>query len=69
MFKNRYKFVIFVVGICAILCFTVSIPTYILGPNKEEHAHLYPKDVSEFCPNIHYLGNLIFMVIVFLVII
>ncbi|KAF2899890.1 hypothetical protein ILUMI_06297 [Ignelater luminosus] len=35
----------------------VAIPTYILGPNKEEHVHLYPEEGSELCPNVHYLGK------------
>lgn len=37
--------------------FVVAVPTYILGPNKEEHVHLYPEEGSELCPNVHYLGN------------
>ncbi|CAH0553746.1 unnamed protein product [Brassicogethes aeneus] len=37
----------------------VPIPTYILGPNKEEHIPLYPKDDSEIeiCNNLYYLGK------------
>ncbi|KAF5308205.1 hypothetical protein FQR65_LT06385 [Abscondita terminalis] len=35
----------------------VNIPTYILGPNTEEHTSLYPEDGSELCNNIHYLGK------------
>ncbi|KAJ8980670.1 hypothetical protein NQ317_013282 [Molorchus minor] len=37
----------------------VPIPTYILGPNKEDHSRLYPSDDSEFelCNNVYYLGK------------
>ncbi|KAK4885122.1 hypothetical protein RN001_001393 [Aquatica leii] len=35
----------------------VNVPTYILGPNKEEHVSLYPEDGSELCNNVHYLGK------------
>lgn len=37
--------------------FLVCIPTYILGPNKDEHIEMYPDDVTEFCPNVNYLGE------------
>lgn len=37
----------------------VPIPTYILGPSKEEHTDLYPKNESEICPNVYYLGKCI----------
>lgn len=36
---------------------SVPIPTYILGPNKEEHSVLYPENESELCPNIYFLGT------------
>lgn len=35
----------------------VVIPTYILGPSKEDHLSLYPENESEICPNVNYLGN------------
>ncbi|KAB0804662.1 hypothetical protein PPYR_01632 [Photinus pyralis] len=35
----------------------VEVPTYVLGPNKEEHVKFYPEDGSELCPNVHYLGK------------
>lgn len=37
----------------------VPIPTYILGPNKEDHLSLYPVNESdcELCPNVYYLGK------------
>lgn len=35
---------------------SIAIPTYILGPNKEEHLDLYGNNESEICPNLHYLG-------------
>lgn len=35
----------------------VPVPTYVLGPNKEEHISLYPEEESELCPNVHYLGK------------
>nr|CAH7744738.1 unnamed protein product [Callosobruchus chinensis] len=37
----------------------VPIPTYILGPNTQEHVDQYPKDESEFeiCNNVYYLGK------------
>lgn len=42
---------------CIYVCILVCIPTYILGPNKEEHLEYYPEDVAELCPNVHYLGK------------
>lgn len=35
----------------------VEVPTYILGPNKEDHVKFYPQEGSELCPNVHYLGK------------
>lgn len=35
----------------------VPLPVYILGPNKEEHASLYPISDVEICPNIFYIGK------------
>lgn len=37
---------------------SVSVPTYILGPNKESHLSFYD-DISgcEICPNVNYLGK------------
>ncbi|XP_019880026.1 CWF19-like protein 1 [Aethina tumida] len=37
----------------------VPIPTYILGPNKDEHIQYYPKGEIEFeiCENLYYLGK------------
>ncbi|KAJ8960251.1 hypothetical protein NQ318_003976 [Aromia moschata] len=37
----------------------VPIPTYILGPNQEDHVSQYPSDDSEFelCNNMYYLGK------------
>ncbi|XP_018327175.1 CWF19-like protein 1 [Agrilus planipennis] len=35
----------------------VLVPTYILGPNKQEHVQYYPTDDSELCPNVNYLGK------------
>ncbi|XP_018563019.1 CWF19-like protein 1 homolog isoform X2 [Anoplophora glabripennis] len=37
----------------------VPVPTYILGPNKEDHVPFYPSDDSEFelCDNVYYLGK------------
>lgn len=37
---------------------TVSVPTYILGPNCPEHASYYDDlDNGEICPNLTYLGR------------
>lgn len=37
----------------------VPVPTYILGPTKEDHVTEYPVDESQFelCPNVYYLGK------------
>ncbi|KAJ8925700.1 hypothetical protein NQ315_009547 [Exocentrus adspersus] len=37
----------------------VVVPTYILGPNKEDHIGLYPSGDSdnELCSNVYYLGK------------
>lgn len=35
---------------------SISIPTYILGPNKPEQLGLYDSDY-ELCPNLYYLGK------------
>ncbi|XP_028132527.1 CWF19-like protein 1 homolog [Diabrotica virgifera virgifera] len=37
----------------------IPIPTYILGPNKQEHVDEYPSDESQFeiCNNVYYLGK------------
>lgn len=37
----------------------VPVPTYILGPTKEDHVNEYPEDESQFelCPNVYYLGQ------------
>lgn len=36
----------------------VNVPTYILGPNKSEHAKYYDGlDDGEICPNLTYLGR------------
>lgn len=45
--------------------FTVPIPTYILGPNKDEHIQYYPKGEIEFeiCENLYYLGKLFYFVL------
>lgn len=39
----------------------VPLPTYILGPNKEEQVQHYPTSESDFeiCHNVYYLGTLI----------
>ncbi|XP_058788550.1 CWF19-like protein 1 [Phymastichus coffea] len=37
---------------------TISVPTYILGPNKKEHIKYYPNENGcEICTNLTYLGN------------
>ncbi|KAL1500780.1 hypothetical protein ABEB36_006225 [Hypothenemus hampei] len=38
---------------------TVPVPTYILGPNKQDQLKEYPEDESQFelCPNVYYLGK------------
>lgn len=35
----------------------VPIPTYILGPNKEDHLKFYPAEESDICENLYYLGK------------
>lgn len=35
----------------------VSVPVYILGPNKAEHSDLYVETDPELCPNVFYLGK------------
>ncbi|KAF7271867.1 hypothetical protein GWI33_015343 [Rhynchophorus ferrugineus] len=37
----------------------IPIPTYILGPNKEDHVNLYPNhdEHHELCTNVFYLGK------------
>ncbi|KAL3285574.1 hypothetical protein HHI36_000104 [Cryptolaemus montrouzieri] len=35
----------------------VPLPTYVLGPNKDDHLALYPQEDEELCPNVFYLGK------------
>lgn len=39
-------------------CFSVAVPTYILGPNNASHSNLYENlDNGEICTNLTYLGR------------
>jgi hypothetical protein len=48
--KKCYKFLLYDV-------FSVTIPTFVLGPSRNEHTRYFP-DLKgcELCPNITYLG-------------
>lgn len=42
--------------------FLVSVPIYILGPNKKEHGKFFRNlKNQQLAPNIYYLGKIIFL--------